>query len=38
VHQPFGEPVNLDGSDDAVMAEVQAHVAAKGRAWDPEAV
>jgi catechol 2,3-dioxygenase-like lactoylglutathione lyase family enzyme len=38
VHQPFGEPVNLDGSDDEVMAEVHAHVAAKGRAWDPEAV
>ena len=36
-HGP-GHNLRLDGSDDEVMAEVHAHVAAKGRAWDPEAV
>jgi catechol 2,3-dioxygenase-like lactoylglutathione lyase family enzyme len=37
-HQPFGHPVDLDGTDDAVMGQVQEYVAAHGRAWDPDAV
>ncbi len=37
-HQPFGYPVDLDGSDDAVMAQVREYVAAHGRPWSPDEV
>ena len=38
VHQPFGQPIDLEASDEDVMAQVRGHVAAHGRAWDPDAV
>ena len=37
-HQPFGEPIDLDASDDAVLAQVREHVATKGKAWSPDEV
>ncbi len=38
VHQPFGQPIDLDASDDEVMDQVRAHVAAHGTPWDPDSV
>ena len=37
-HQPFKEDIDLEQDDAGVMAQVQAHVARKGRAWDPALV
>jgi catechol 2,3-dioxygenase-like lactoylglutathione lyase family enzyme len=38
VHQPFREQVDLDGDDDAIMAQVREAVARVGKVWDPALV
>ncbi|HEY7059972.1 MAG TPA: VOC family protein [Chloroflexota bacterium] len=37
-HQPFKEDINLDADDENIMAQVNQHVDAKGRVWDPALV
>ena len=38
IQQPFKEDIDLEADDEGVMAQVRAHLEAKGRAWDPARV
>jgi catechol 2,3-dioxygenase-like lactoylglutathione lyase family enzyme len=38
IQQPFKEDIDLEADDEGIMAQVRAHVEAKGRPWEPAAV
>jgi len=38
IQQPFKEDIDLEADDEGIMAQVRAHVEAKGRPWEPATV